>query len=221
MDYLRLFIGKSSYVLVWLIVFMIPPTSKYGIYLVRWHLPFFMAGYLIFKYQARLKKYKNLILSLCLVLFPILVFSWHRSTLPAIFTSLRFRMNLKGLLNQPLGESFSVNLYQIIVTAYSYLVPFTAIGFIYKVMNLHFVRKTHKILNYFGLHTIEVYAIFWYFLRFGFGGFWINTIRTFIISTTLSLLIGTLLLRRFDLLNQLFLGGRTAPKVLAKSRLKS
>jgi fucose 4-O-acetylase-like acetyltransferase len=70
--YIHKWVGLYGYLIVWIVIYSIP-IRVYGIYLVKWHLPFFVAGYLIFTHRARLNQYRKLVIGFCVLAFPLLV----------------------------------------------------------------------------------------------------------------------------------------------------
>jgi fucose 4-O-acetylase-like acetyltransferase len=214
------FTKSISYILVWFIIYSVP-FSKYGVGLVRWHLPFFLLGYLIFSNTWKINKYKKAVLAFCVLGFPILVASWHWITLPPKLVNLSTHLAAHGLLNISLGDAFQVNTYRLIILFYMYLVPLTGIGFMYSLLLFKPLHRLHKFFTFFGKYTMELYVLFWYFLHLGFGIYWLNVISSFVISTLASILLGRYVFRRFNWLNRVFLGGRKATPSRALKRVKA
>lgn len=210
--------GLWSYPLVWLAIFAVP-TGKYGIGLVKWHLPFFAAGYLIFQYREQLKRLRPITLSLCLATFPLLVASWHRLYYPSFITGLNPRLAAHGLSTVALGDVGTFNVYQLAVLFYTYLIPFAGIGFIYAIFQIIPSKYTYKVLSFLGLYTLDIYVAHAYFFRFAIGSSWLAIISGFVFAFGASLALGMFVLRRIPILSIVFLGGRTASIVPFRKKL--
>lgn len=208
-----------AYPLVWLAIYAIP-TGKYGIGLVKWHLPFFATGYLIFLYRNKLARYRAAALTMSSIGFPLLVASWHRLYSPSFVTDLSGHLAARHLLLLRLGDIAAVNTYQIFVLFYNYLVPFCGIGFVYWLIKLWPNKYIYRFLGLLGLYTLDVYVSHEYFFRFAIGKSWLEIISSFILGLSLSVALGVLVLRQVPLLSTLFLGGRAKPFILQKKAKK-
>ena len=196
-----------AYPLVWLAIYAIP-TGKYGIGLVKWHLPFFLAGYLIFIYRTRLIRYRSVALAMSVMAFPLLVASWHRQYNPAFVNSLPTRLAHHHLDVINAGNIIVINLGQIAVVGYTYLVAFAGIGFSCALFKAMRQQHIHRSLAFLGLYTLDIYVANLYFFRFAFGHGWTEIISGFVIALSLSFALGYVVLRRIYWLNVIFLGGR-------------
>ncbi len=200
-----------SYLIVWLAIYAIP-TGKYGIGLVKWHLPFFLLGYLIFTYREQLAKYRTPVLAICVISAPFLIASWHRLYYPHLLTTVEPRLISHGIQAITIGDLASFNTYSFLLLFYKYAVPLAAIGFIFWVLQLKPSRYFWGFFGFIGLYTLEIYAMNLLLMRYSFGSSpTMRIISGFIIATTLSLLIGIFVLRRVPILSTIFLGGRTKP----------
>jgi fucose 4-O-acetylase-like acetyltransferase len=207
-----------SYLIVWLIILSIP-TGKYGIGLVQWHLPFFLSGYLIYRYRDKLQNYRSLVLMLCVIAFPLLALTWHRLYDPSFIAGVQPRLIAHGLQDISVGGIATINNYQVFELLYKYAVAFSGIGFIYWLFRLKPAKYAWDSLGLFGLYTLDIYVMNLYFFRFAVGHNWIvQVISGFIISITLSIMIGKYLLRPIPILSVIFLGGRShaRPALLKK-----
>lgn len=200
-----------AYLIVWLAVCAIP-TGYYGVGLVKWQLPFFLLGYLIYANRGYISRYRNLIFLVCIVSFPILAYSWHRLTLPQVILALEPRLLQHHLLSIPIGNMISINVYETVISIYKYGVALSGIGFIFWLLQIRPSKYFHAILAALGLYTLDIYAMHFYFLKYSFGDGWLKVISGFVIALTLSLLIGIFIIRRFRWLDIILLGGRSAPR---------
>ncbi|SRR6266404_1032601 len=212
--YLSSWLKLWSYLIVWLAIYMIP-TGKYGIGLVKWHLPFFIIGYLIFAYREHLVRYRKFAFTLSIVAFPVLVSSWHRLYDPSFVTGLGPRLAHHHLSDLTVGDLATVHTYPIADLFYKYLVAFSGIGFVYYLLLLKPNRYIYSILSFLGLYTLDIYVSHQLLLQYRFGTSWMAIGTSFIFATALSLALGYLLLRRVTLLSIIFLGGRTKPASLS------
>lgn len=208
-----------SYLIVWLAIYSIP-TGKYGVGLVKWHLPFFLLGYLIFIYRKQLQRYSRPVFALCVVTTPFLVLSWHRLSDPHFITGLQPRLVRHGLQSFRLGDFATVNVYPIIVQLYRYAVALSAIGTVFWLFRLKPATYFWKIFGFFGLYTLDIYVVHIYFFRYAIGHSVEAIISGFIVALALSLVLGIFVLRRVPVLSLLFLGGRSQPKAVKLSPAK-
>ncbi len=202
-----------AYLIVWLVIYALP-TGSYGIGLMKWHLPFFLIGYLIYFYRDSLAKYRKPVLILCAVTAPLLVASWHRLYYPSFVVKLSPRLVGHGLQTITIGNISSIDTYSVFVLAYTYLVPLSMIGLVYWLLQLRPSTKLWKFFGFFGLYTLDIYVMSFSFLKYSFGGPWMRVVSGFVIATALSLAIGIFILRRVPILSTIFLGGRSTPKAL-------
>lgn len=205
-----------SYLIVWLAIMSIP-TGKYGIGLVKWHLPFFLIGYLLFVYRNSLIKYSKVALYFCAATFPLLVATWHRLYYPSLVTDTNARLIYHHLDSISIGGFLTLNAAQIFTLLYAYLVAFTGIGFVYWFFKLSVSKHVYGIFGFLGIYTLDIYASQMYFFKYAFGTSWVAIISGFIIALIMSLLLGMFVLRRVPLLSTIFLGGR-AKVVMPKTK---
>jgi fucose 4-O-acetylase-like acetyltransferase len=196
-----------GYPLVWLAICLIP-TGKYGIGLVRWHFPFFAAGYLLFTYRQTLARYGRATLYCCVVSFPLLAVSWHRLYYPSFVTSLARHADSSHILSVSASSFFAGS---IITRLYAYVVPFAGIGFSLWLFRLKPSRYAYALLGFIGIYTLDIYASQWYFFRFAIGKSWLEIATGFILGLVMPLALGMFVLRRVPILDRLFLGGRGKP----------
>lgn len=209
MKYLSRWLNLYSYLVVWLTLFIIP-TGKYGVGHMRWHLPFVVAGYLIYVYQQKLQRYKRAILAVCVVAFPLLAMGWHRLTVPGYVDGFEARLIAHDLARLEIGSLITIHINQWATLLYKYIVPFTGIGFVYWFFNLGFQKRLYPFFAFIGLYTLDIYVTHIYFLKYTYGSSWWAMAITGAISGLLySFVLGYVVLRNVDILNRLFLGGRT------------
>lgn len=196
-----------SYLLVWVVLWLIP-TGKFGIGLVRWHFPFFAAGYLIFTHRATLARYGRAALYCGAVSFPLLAASWHRLYYPSFITSLARHVDSTHIAFLSASSFFAGSL---ITRLYAYVVPFAGIGFSFWLFRLKPSRFTYGLLGFIGIYTLDIYASQWYFFRFAIGKSWLEVATGFVIALVMPLALGMFVLRRVPILDRIFLGGRGKP----------
>lgn len=196
-----------SYLLVWLPLLLVP-TEKYGIGLVRWHFPFFAAGYLLFTHRATVAKHGRAALFCCVPSFPLLAASWHRLYYPSFIRSLAMHVDSVHIA---FVSGSSVLAGRAITDLYAYAVPFAGIGFCFWLFSLKPSRYLYGLLGFVGLYTLDIYASQWYFFRFAIGKSWLEIATGFVIGLAMPLALGRFVLRRVPILDRLFLGGRAGP----------
>ncbi len=198
-----------SYPIVWLVIYALP-TNKYGIGMVKWYLPFFFVGYLIYKYKNSMIGYRKIALSLAVLSFPILALTWHRLAYPSGVTWLEYQLIYRGLSPITVGDLASINISQFVLIGYKYAVAFSGIGFCYWLFALRAIKPAHKLLSFFGVFTLDIYVTHAYFFRYTPDASPVfQILSSFFIAITLSWALGYLLMRRIDPINIIFLGGRT------------
>ncbi len=209
MKYLTKWLHLYSYPLVWLALFIIP-TGKYGIGHMRWHLPFVVAGYLIYAYRDRLMRYRRVALAFSVVAFPLLVVSWRRLNVPGYMDWFETRLIAHGWARLEIGNLITIHVNQWVTLFYKYLVPFVGIGFVYWFFSLPFQKKLYPFFAFLGLYTLDIYVTHIYFLRYTYGdSMWLMIFTGAISGLLYSFVLGFVVLRNVDILNRLFLGGRT------------
>jgi len=212
--FLSKWLHQWSYLIVWLAIYSIP-TGKYGVGLVKWHLPFFLAGYLLFTYRDYLAKYRKFAFVTSIVAFPLLVASWHRLYDPSIVTGLGPRLARHHLADLGIGDLGTVHTYPITDLFYKYLVAFCGIGFTYYLLMLQPNRYVYKVLSFLGLYTLDIYVSHQLLLQYKLGTSWLAIGTSFIAALSLSLALGYFVLRRIPILSTIFLGGRAKPEALS------
>lgn len=209
-----------SYLVVWLAI-MAVPIGKYGIGSVKWYLPFFISGYLIFLYRKGLVIYRNIAITLSVISFPVLVASWHRLYLPSPLTHMQGYLVNHHLLTVSAGSFVTINTYEIFALIYQYAVPFAGIGFTFWLLQLKSSMYLYRLLAFLGLYTLDIYVAHVYFFKYAFGRSWVEITSGFVIAFVGSFLLGFIVLRRVPILSQIFLGGRSTPTVLRFRRQRT
>jgi len=207
--WLTQWLKNYAYLVVWLAIYAVP-VGKYGIGLVKWHLPFFFAGYLIFAYREVLMRYRRVALAGAVIAAPLLLLTWHRMYYPSLVTGLQPRLAAHGLSVVTLGDVVSINTYSVVDMAYRYLVPFCAIGLVCWAFSTRPARYLYGVFGFLGLYTLDIYVTHQYFLNFAVGKSWTAVISGFLIALGVSLAIGIFVLRKVPALSVIFLGGRAA-----------
>jgi fucose 4-O-acetylase-like acetyltransferase len=202
-----------SYLFVWLTLSIIP-TGKYGIGLVRWHFPFFLAGYLLFRYRSTWARhrygqtwmrYRQIAFYSCAVSFVVLASSWHRLYYPTFIKAFATHLNTYHIAFISAGSLLT---YRAVTTLYAYIVPFTGIVFFYMLFRLRSARLVHGLFGFMGIYTLDIYVSQGYFFRFATGKSWLEIATGFIAALAMSLALGKFVLRRVPVLSKVFLGGR-------------
>ncbi len=200
--------GTAGYLVVVFLVYAVP-TSRFGVGLVKWHLPFFFAGYVIFKYATVLAKYKKVVLLLCALIFPLLVTTWYRTKNPQFAEWIAPRLAARNVSAITVGEALTLNNYQLIITIYKYVVGFTGIGAVFFWMRyLYAMRPLRDALTYLSGYTLDIYAMSNYCLFLGFGGYWMYSVTATIAGVFLPVVLSLVFVRRVSILRRLLLGGR-------------
>lgn len=176
--------------------------SYMGIDLLRWHLAFYLFGYVIKKRQDRLGSLFNFAGIFSSFLFPVLVLFWMSTGVPTFYHLLHVQPRLRD----------------IICLLYNYLVAFTGIMAMYTYFKclLSLAPVVEKPLVYFGRLTIEIYcchAIFFSFIGDMPGcPFWARVIFKCTVCLAGSLLL-KYIIKQSDWLSAL-LFGRKRPKLI-------
>lgn len=200
--------GSAGYVAVAFLVYAVP-TSRFGMGLVKWHLPFFFAGYVIFKYASTFAKYKKTALYLCAVIFPLLVTTWYRTKNPQFADWIAPRLAARNMSAITVGEALTLNIYQLVITIYKYAVGFAGIGAVFFWMQyLYRVQPVKHVLNYLSGYTLDIYAMSNYVLFLGIGGYWLNILTATLAGVVIPVVLSVFVVRRVGVLRRLLLGGR-------------
>jgi fucose 4-O-acetylase-like acetyltransferase len=196
-------IGTASFVLVWLGVNLLPTVGWLGLPLLKWHLTFFLAGYVIYFYREKLRAYYKPAVVVSAIVFAVGIFYWRRTGDPAFAERL-----LGGLSRRGLSD-----FYPTILMIYKYVMPFAGIGLVVWALRGAIRSKyAYAVLAWFGVYTLDIYVSHQYFFQFAVGEGIVHVLSGTVIAVSLSLLVSFVLLRRVDILNRIFLGGRTVQR---------
>jgi len=174
------------------------PFGFLGLGLSKVHFVYFTIGYLVMKYKDALKKYFMLVQLFSLISFPILVSQWHRTK---GFSFLRQVDNFFGSLSV-------VFVPQLII--YGCVILLALSGIVISYMIIQYVIKNTVFYKYFcklGNYTLDIYVSHIYFL-YGIGIGLTKVFSSVFVAIFASLAIAILILRRIQILNLFFLGGR-------------
>lgn len=143
--------------LVFSLILYYLPLSTFGFTFVRWYFFFFMIGYLLGKNYRLIRKYRNKIELIGIILFPIFVFGWYRTGNSSYITWL-------------LSENilfFSAHS-QFLLTLFNYAVPILGIVFSIVIIKkfLHYSRNVYNVFIELGKYTLDIYVI-QYLIFFG------------------------------------------------------
>lgn len=200
--------GAYGYMAIAFLVYAVP-TSRFGVGLVKWHLPFFFAGYIIFKYATALAKYKKTMLYLCAIVFPLLVTTWYRTKNPVFADWIAPRLAARSMSAVMVGEALTLNVYQLIITVYKYTVAFAGIGTVFFWMQyIYRIQPARRLLNYLSGYTLDIYAMSNYVLFLGFGGYWTYVVSATLAGVVIPVVASFVFVRRVGVLRRLLLGGR-------------
>lgn len=200
--------GSAGYVAVMLVVYSVP-TSKFGMGLVKWHLPFFFAGYFIFKYANILARYRKAVLYICAAVFPFIVVTWYRTKNPVFASWIEPRLSAHNLTTISIGENLTLNIYLLVITVYKYAVGFAGIGAVFFWMQyLYRLRPIRRVFNYLSGYTLDIYAMSNYCLFIGFGSYYAFIFTATLAGVIVPVIVSVIFIRRFSILRRLLLGGR-------------
>jgi len=178
------------------------PINVLGAGLVKWHFIFFGAGYYISRAKALTLSWGKPLGIASIVCFPLLSLAWYRTHGPSFeapMINLFSSMNIHGA--------------HLLLLAYTYLVPFLGIAFLFFMVPASGKSQLYSMLIFFGTITMDIYVVH-QSLLFGFGaGIW-RVISAFAVALALSLIV-SLVVRRSQLLSQLFLGRKIRRQGLA------
>lgn len=172
---LEKYIKDASFFLA-IIVIKLLPIGFLGISLLKWHLPFFVGGYLIAKHINKLVQFKEWC-KLSIVVYPVLTSVWQRGKDPE---------GIERFLQTLVPGCLKIT--NMVMLLYSYLVPFAGIAFSYVLVAFVEKKKIHKILSYLGKNTMEIYILQWYFLGINIGTGYVAILSGTILATFLSVL---------------------------------
>jgi len=162
------------------------PAGILGFALVRWHIVFFIGGYLAAKYLGLIKKNKYLTVFISLALYIILISLWYLQ-IPSLYNPGTLIFTLLKRIND-------------------YLLAFSSIILLFFSFNYLKNKKSLTAICWLGLYTMDIYVIsnFLFYLITLFK-LQINYIIAFIFVLLFSIAI-SLLIRNFKLPKRLLLG---------------
>lgn len=179
-----------------------------GLNLLSWFFLFFCAGYFLAKYKNNVLPYASIFGYLSLVLFPILAYFWSRNGNP-IFVSI-FNWDHFPYL-------------KLLIHTYRSVVAFLGIAFVITILRYspNVIRKCLFVI--FGMFTLEIYALQWYFLKY-FKNLQFNEPLKVIISFIGCLafcLIAIILIKQSRVLNLLLFGKNFKFKPILLKKMNS
>lgn len=173
-----------------------PEINFLGVGLLKYHLLYFLLGFLFCKTRDQHKKIYTRLLYVCCIVFPFAVAYWHR-TIPPFFIS---ELNLKDKWTLILWFS------------YQYFCGIMGTGLAIVVINglNKLVPALTAQLKKLGLITLEIYAIHYYLLSIMLAVFTVQeySLRVFLVfsMTFLSSILVISLMKRSSLLSLVFFG---------------
>lgn len=148
---LVMFLGTAMFVNM---LYFLRYPNFFGIELIKWYLPSFLAGYLIAKHKSIFKKYFEFLQKVSIILFPFFFYFWSRDMEPAF----------GRILQKYIGNHvyFIENLYKYLTALFAGII---FISIIRRIEN----QRVKNILNYLGKRTFEIYTL--QFMLFGIFGY--------------------------------------------------
>lgn len=212
---LEKWIGKISYVVIFLLVVIFPSSSRCDIYFIKWFYLFFMVGYFANRFNiARMsiiqsKLLKNIMFSVALVLFIFLISIWTRN-------DYIYNNRMKFISSNYFNE--------IIRLAYRYIMAFLGIGIIFYVADFLTKTKLQNTFKSIGFYSIDIFLLQRYIVETGYYTFVKHNYIKFdynsslfilvyipiltIVGLGICIIISKYILRKRKLLNKLLLGNR-------------
>lgn len=190
-------IGVIIYLIIWLVLQLVP-YHGFGLDLLKWHFMFFIVGYLAnYKYNLSSLKIPT-VATVCFgITYVGATLLWYR-TMTAI--------NLRALNFLPIpGHNLT---HPLLVSGFKCLVALLGIAFWWAVIKAVGSIKAREYLAYLGLFTLDIYVCHLYFFRLSFGGSLMKLVLSVIFGLLGPLVLSYFVLRRFSLVNKLFLGNR-------------
>lgn len=133
----------GSYIILYLALLFIPYDNFFDIYMIKWLMPFFLAGYLISKYKTYLQRVLPYVKITSLIMFPVLMLFWDKTDY--IYLS---KMSLStGLFNTVIDFS------------YRYTIAAAGIIFAYTLISMLKTTRGNKWLAFIGTYSFEIYSI--------------------------------------------------------------
>ncbi len=189
---------KVSAFLVTFLLIRWAPFESFGMGLLRVHFLYFALGHLCMKYRGTVAVYLSPFRYSALVIFFPLAFEWHRTK--GFFFS--HKVNQFLAKNQiPILPEHLYYLCSVVMALSGIVFAYLFVG----MMRWSFIRRY---LCQLGSYTLDIYASHQLFLGYGFGKSYFKIASTAIVALVMSLSLSYFILRRFQILNVLFLGGR-------------
>ncbi|HSE60868.1 MAG TPA: acyltransferase family protein [Candidatus Saccharimonadales bacterium] len=192
-------IGTASFLAVWLGIQLLPEVSWLGLPLLKWHLTFFLAGYIVWFYRDKLHGYYKPAVITSAAIFLLGIYFWRRVGDPA------FAGKLHAVLTR-----FNINqFYPTLLLMYHYAMPFAGIGLVtWGVMRLARNKYAYATLAWLGVYTLDIYVSHQYFFPYAVGQGVLHYVSAAVVALGCSLLLSFLVLRRSAVLSRVLLGGR-------------
>jgi fucose 4-O-acetylase-like acetyltransferase len=179
-----------------------------GVGLMAKHLPFFVAGIFHRQVIVAIGKYASLLIGVCVVAFPFLVYFWDRTH------QIEIGLILQHMLSLPMSTLF-YTLY--LVIGYLFNAVFAGVGIVVFFVGARaFIsgdvpagQQLRRAMIFIGQRTLEIYAIHFYFI----GPKWVpfnlvDYLLAGLFAVAVSLLIAEYLIKPIPLASLLLLGKR-------------
>ncbi|WP_440950022.1 acyltransferase family protein [Methanosphaerula subterraneus] len=179
-----------------IVIINLIPVGSCGIGLLKWHLLFFSAGYLVSRYRNLLTAQSHLLFSFS-ALFPLYAFYWKR------IWSDEYHHVITMI---PTLEKWGV-LTIALIKIYNYTIPF--VGIIFSFLLIEKIQRFVSVFNpicWLGTVTLDIYVSHQLFLRLGLGEGYLYIVSSGLIALFLSLLLSFGVLRRSSFLKRILLG---------------
>lgn len=190
-------IGFWAFPLVFFLVEWMP-FNFLGIGLLKIHFAYFLLGYFTMKYSKYFQKYSLIIGIFSLAIFPTLASQWHRTE------GFKFAPLLRELLKKfEFMYTYEMTIYLLNVILALSGIAITYVLVRYVIKNSLF----YSLFCWLGMYTLDIYVSH-QFLLYGIGKSGIKIFSSAIFALCSSLILAVFILRKNNMLNFLFLGGR-------------
>jgi fucose 4-O-acetylase-like acetyltransferase len=187
-----------------------PQGNVLGIALLKYHLLYFLLGFLFCKMRNEYKKVYTILLYTCCVIFPFALAYWHRTFPPFFISELNLSERLTGIT----------------WLTYRYFCGLVGIGFTMVLISClnKLVPAVSEKLKKIGVITLEIYAIHFYFLTITIAIFTVSeySYRVFLVFsfTLLSSILTISMMKKSKLISLVFFG-QTKKKTVNEIPLSS
>jgi len=182
---------ENVFVLIALLMTRFASTDTLGLAEIKQYFPYYLAGFLFWKYRKHFLQKQLIYYGLSFIIFPLLVYFWRRNAFPTFYPSL--------------AEWLGSGIARLIVSIYKYVVSFTGMATFSGLFGIISLTRIYPFFSWVGTMSLDIYACHRYFIPLS-GNDLGHYLLDASIAMVCSLLLTLLVMKRFRITRLLLLG---------------